>query len=104
MRKNGAVLPQLQQAGEPPPPASIEPPAGRWDSFYSAAYHDLDTDRPVNGWVIAPIPRSKIAEYGREQGLRGDVLHAFVFVIRQMDNAYLAWEREEAKSRKPPPS
>jgi hypothetical protein len=98
MGRDGAVLPQLLAAGEPPPDWSIEPPRGRWDDFYRAAFYDLETERPNNGWSIGPIPHSRILAYGQHAGLVGPTLDAFVYVIRQMDAAHLAWMRaEEAK-------
>lgn len=103
MGRDGAVLPQLQAAGEPLPDWATPPPRGRWDDFYLASFYDLETERPNNGWSICPIPHSRILAYGQHQGLVGSVLDAFVFVIRQMDAAHLAWQRAEQSKQHPPP-
>jgi hypothetical protein len=101
MGRDGAVLDQLRGAGEPLPEWAIEPPRGRFDDFYLSSYYDLETERPT-GWSIGPIPHSRILAYGQHSGLAGTVLDAFVYVIRQMDAAHLAWMRAEEAKRHPP--
>lgn len=94
----------MQAAGESLPDWYVDkPPPVPWADFYRSAYWNLDTERHVNGWTIPPIPESKIHAYGWRHGLRGEVLDAFVFLIRQMDVAHMKWMRDEIEAAKPPP-
>ena len=76
----------------------FDPPTSRpGDGTYLAAFWDLDTERPI-GMGIGPIPRHQIRDYADELALEPDVRAAFIFVIRQMDNAYLKHESERIKA------
>ncbi len=102
MRRDRAMVAMKLREGQPLTADHIEPPPVPMQGFYVAAYYDLETERPNNGWSICAIPRSKIVAYGRERGLGGEVLDAFVYVLRRMDAAALDWERAEEAKRNPP--
>lgn len=73
------------------------------DDLYLAAFWDLDTERSI-GMGLGPIPRHQIRDRGLELGLEPDTLEAFVYVIRQMDNAYLKHESARLKADAEAPS
>jgi hypothetical protein len=86
--------------GKPPPDWSIEPPSRPWEGLFLSAYWNLDTERFYNGWTIPPIPESKIYAYGCRLRLRGDVLDAFIVIVRQLDNAHRRWMRDEIEAER----
>lgn len=64
--------------------------------FFIDAFFDLETERQ-NSFSIGYIPWSKIIEYGLFCKLEGRSLDRFVFLIRQLDNEYVAYKREKEK-------
>lgn len=65
------------------------------DEFYINAFRLLSTERQI-GMELGEIPWSKIVEYGCRAGLDQDMVDALVFIIREMDGAYLDWMQKEA--------
>ena len=64
-----------------------------------AAFRELSTCR-ATGMSVGPIPWTAIRTYGRDAGLAGEEMFEFVFLIREMDEAYLRFHRErEEKMR-----
>lgn len=84
---------------EPPDWWNDKPEPGPLDEFLVAAFWDLSTMRTVTGTMAGviswQIPWDGIRSYGEFRGLRGWYLECFIFVVRQMDNAWLKWERAE---------
>ena len=113
MAKDGAILPVLAAAGEPPPDWSI-PPVLRhptWVAIILAGFHDVSTERAI-GFGMGPIPWSAIVARGATApplgpGLKGPRLAAFVHAVRRCDGVYLAHQRrlieEAGKSPAPRP-
>lgn len=64
------------------------------EQFYLEAFWELSTERAI-GWSIGPIPWRAIRSYGYDAKLDDDVLRVFCRVIRELDEVYLKWQREE---------
>ena len=99
MAKDGAILPVLAAAGEPPPDWSIPPTVTHplWVQIVLAGFYDVSTERAF-GMAIGPIPWSRIVARGPAPpplgpGLRGERLAVFVHAVRRCDAAYLAHQR-----------
>lgn len=60
------------------------------------AFWELSSERQF-GHVIGPIPNSKIADYGYRRGLNPGMIAVLETVIRELDEHWLAWQREEQK-------
>lgn len=73
-----------------------EPPAQPFDHFYLRSFWDLDSTRRYDR---GPIPWDAAVNYGYHAGLDGDIVDAFVILIRAMDTNYLAWAADEAERR-----
>jgi hypothetical protein len=109
MRRGGAAV--IRQAPrEAWPPEAFPPPDPwpQWSRVCMVAFYDLSTERSYStgfGVSIGPIPWTPIDAWGRAHGLAGDVLRAFVAVIRRMDAAWLPIEaarlQREAKEGQP---
>lgn len=72
------------------------------EDMYLAAFWDLSTERSHSGVhaVVIPweIPWHHVRDYGRDHlGLDPALNKCFIFVIRQMDNAFLRWEAARLK-------
>lgn len=90
--EKGRELPEWYLESEPPNPELGE-------DFFFEAFWSLHTTRNL-GMGMGPIPWDKIVEYGFFHELDRDMLHAFVSIIRAMDNAYLEWQAEQADRNK----
>ena len=75
-----------------------EPPCVRGDDFYMRAFWELSSERQF-GHAIGPIPWSKIVFYGERQKLDDSMVLVFEHVIRELDEAYLKYQRDEQKKR-----
>lgn len=73
------------------------PAAARGDEFYIRAFAELSTTRNY-GFTLGPIPWDRIVAYGSHKGLEPDMIDALVAVIREMDRAWLEWQRDDSKS------
>jgi len=62
------------------------------------AFWELSSERQF-GTCIGPIPWSKILEYGERKGLDYSMLAVFERVVRDLDEAYLEWQRDDQKRR-----
>jgi hypothetical protein len=69
------------------------------EAFYIAAFFDLSTCRSI-GMSLGPIPWTAIVEYADIVGLEPSNRELFVFVIRELDAAYLAWQAQEMERTK----
>ena len=65
----------------------------RGDVFYIRAFWELSSERQF-GQAIGPIPWSKIISYGERQNLDDAMMDVFEFVLRELDEAYLKWQRD----------
>ena len=78
-----------------------EPKSERGDEFYIRAFWELSSCRQfyivqgVKGahTVLGPIPWDKLVEYGERAGLEPDMMNVFSVVIRELDEFYLAENR-----------
>lgn len=66
----------------------------------------LNTERPISGQALGPIPWSKARQYAVEElGLEPELLDLFWRIITAMDSAFLEWQGSEharyVRSRKP---
>lgn len=62
------------------------------------AFWELSSERQF-GQCIGPIPWSKTVAYGERAGLDYSMVAVFVSVIRELDEAYLSWQRDDQKRR-----
>lgn len=62
------------------------------------AFDALSSERCF-GTAIGPIPWSKIVLYGEKKKLDDTMSRVFEHVIREMDEAYLKWNRDQQERR-----
>jgi hypothetical protein len=74
------------------------PPLRPGDDFYLRAFWELSSCRAF-GEIIGPIPWTAIQQYSEVQGLSPVISDLFHLVIRELDEAYLAWQRDEQRRR-----
>lgn len=99
MVEEGFSLDQAVLKGRPLPEWYMEePPTTEGDEFYLRAFNELATTRQV-GLGFGPIPWDKMLAYAQVHGLEQDVTELFIYVVREMDNAFLEYEAERQKSR-----
>jgi hypothetical protein len=70
----------------------------RGDIFYLRAFWELSSERQF-GHAIGPIPWSKIIFYGERRNLDDAMMEVFEFIVRELDEAYLKWQRDEQQRR-----
>lgn len=88
---------QLEAKGAPLPEWYREEPEISEEAlFYITAFWELSSCRDF-GYSIGPIPWTAIISYAREVGLDSSMRPVFSAVIRELDEAYLRWQRDEAK-------
>lgn len=75
-----------------------EPACMRGDVFYIRAFWELSSERQF-GHAIGPIPWSKIISYGERRNLDDAMMDVFEHVARELDEAYLKWQRDEQANR-----
>lgn len=96
------AIPMLESKRKPLPEWYInQPQIEPFDYFYMEAFQELSTERQM-GMGLGPIPNSKIKEYASDCGFDVLLRDAFIFIIRAMDNAFLAWynKQQEEKVKK----
>jgi hypothetical protein len=64
--------------------------------FFLNAFFDLETERPIS-FSVGYIPWSKIIEYSIFYKLDSRQRDRFIFLIREMDNEYVKYQREKEK-------
>ncbi|APL99129.1 tail chaperonin [Bordetella phage MW2] len=65
--------------------------------FYTG-FLDLTSCRQT-GMSLGPIPMLSILEYGMIHGIEGEQLDDFVWFVQRLDQKYLEWSRNRAKSK-----
>ncbi len=75
-----------------------EPGVERGDEFYLRAFWELSSERQF-GQAIGPVPWSKIVQYGVRRNLDDAMMVVFESVVRNLDEAYLKWQRDQQKRR-----
>jgi hypothetical protein len=65
------------------------------DEFYTRAFHELSTERCD---TLAPIPWSKIIQFGERCGLDSGMVEALVIIIRMMDKVWLEWQQKKLRN------
>lgn len=97
MMKDGhAVDSAIQREGELPKWYTRECPTPEpGDARYLEAFWKLHTERPTAFQGVAPIPWSRIIEYGEHKGFDDENLSVLEHVITAMDAAYIKWWIEE---------
>jgi hypothetical protein len=68
------------------------------DDIYLGAFWELSTERSY-GQYLGPIPWSKIIFYGDRLGLDDTMMVVFTRVLRELDEAFLSDQRENAGRR-----
>jgi len=66
------------------------------------AFWELSTERQF-GQIIGPIPNSKVVQYGYRHGLNPGMIAVLETVIRELDEKWLGWQREEQRQRNAKP-
>jgi hypothetical protein len=78
------------EMNEPVPEDCVAPELDEECVFAHGAFHELSTDRQA-GFGIGPIPWSSINAYSMRYGIiDSDEFDEFVWMVRVMDNAYVA--------------
>ncbi len=75
-----------------------EPALFRGDELYLLAFDALSSERYF-GQAIGPIPWSKIVLYGEKKKLDDAMIGVFTHVLREMDEGYLKWQRNQQERR-----
>lgn len=70
----------------------------RGDVFYLRAFWELSSERQF-GHAIGPIPWSKIIFYGERRNLDDAMMDVFEHVLRELDETYLKWQRDQQARR-----
>jgi len=65
--------------------------------LYYTGFLELTSCRQV-GMDLGPIPLLAILEYCMINGIEGEQLDDFVWMIQRLDQKYLEWSRARAKS------
>lgn len=78
-------------------PNDVEPQVGPYD-FYLSAFKELGSCRN-NSMSVGPIPFTAIVEYHKIYGYGVDDLEDFHWIIRNMDDTYLALEAESVNKK-----
>lgn len=66
--------------------------------LYFIAWFDLDSER-ATGFGLGPIPRSAMVSYAREYGLSEEQKEDLLYLVREMDNDYLARQAKKKPSK-----
>ena len=85
-KKNGQPLPEF---------LANKPTLKQGLHYYMRAFFDLETERNV-GFVVSPIPVTKIIEYGRYLNYKEYELEEFILIMRSLDNVALAYYRNKS--------
>ena len=97
MARDGWAMEQLEAKGAPLPSwYTEEPELHQADLFYLSAFWELSSCRNF-GWVIGPIPWTALNDYADFSGLDSGMRKVFVAVIRELDEIYLSWQRDNVK-------
>jgi len=66
-------------------------------SFFMTSFYELQSDRPVGlGW--ASIPWSSLHAYAQSMQLTQTEYEDFMFLVRQLDNGYIAHMRDKGSN------
>ena len=91
-----AVLRQIKRfGGKPPERVTNKPKLASGLMFFFDAFYDLDTERSLAD--LHPIPWSKIVLYAEYHQLKREEADDLLYLIREVDNAFL---RRLAERRK----
>jgi hypothetical protein len=73
------------------------------DEFILSAFYHLSSCRHFGGEVPGPIPWNRVIQYAERAELDKENTQFLVFVIREMDAAYLEWYGRQVKKKLNPP-
>jgi hypothetical protein len=84
------IIRQAKREGQPiPERIANAPKLQNHQRLYFEAYMDLDSERSHNAGLTA-IPWSSIKDYGMFHGLNREQTEDLIYIVRHMDNHYLA--------------
>lgn len=75
-----------------------QPQLIRGDEFYLTAFWELSSCRQF-GYSIGPIPWNRVVEYGERRRLDRRMIKVFEVVLRELDEVYLAWLRDNQERK-----
>lgn len=86
--------------GLEPPETAYQPDQFPETPFLLDAFWRLSPERPLGAMGgVGYIPRAAIKEYARDCGIEGlDDVERFIWLIRQMDGAYIEYSNEKSKA------
>lgn len=91
-----ALMKQIKRfGGQTPDFIANKPKLAPGLQFFFDAFYDLDTERSLAD--MAPIPWSKIKDYGEYHKLGEEGISDLLYLIREADNAYLSRVCEKRK-------
>ena len=73
-----------------------QPPLERGDEVYVRAFWELSSTRQF-GYSTGPIPWHRVVQYGQRIGLDARMIAVFEVVVRELDEVYLEWLRENQR-------
>jgi hypothetical protein len=63
------------------------------------AFWELSSCRYFGSGAIGPIPWNRVCEYAEKKGLDGSLIAVFEVVMRELDEEYLRYQRDEQRQR-----
>lgn len=93
--KDKKIIDDCYRSGRPVPPKIKNAPVlGPGLSMYFTAFNDLTTCRGI-GFGPGPIPWMAMDRYCQRLLLRGPDRSDFLYLMREMDNAYLQFQSDQ---------
>lgn len=71
------------------------------DDFVLTAFYNLSSCRQFGEGVPGPIPWDKVVQYASRAGLDEENTETLVFIMREMDAAYLKWYERRLAAKTP---
>lgn len=71
----------------------------RGDDFWMRAFWELSSCRYFGAGAIGPIPWNRVREYAAAKGLDDMLVSVFEDVMRELDEEYLRYQRDEQRQR-----
>jgi hypothetical protein len=76
-----------------------EPPIYPGDDFILTAFYNLSSCRHYGGEIPGPIPWDRVVYYAMFAGLDKENIELLVFILRELDAAYLSWYAKRVKQK-----
>jgi hypothetical protein len=101
--KEFSMLARIEKGQSLPDWVEDEPIISPGDEFILSAFYHLSSCRHFGGEVPGPIPWNHVIRYAEQAGLDEENTKFLVFILREMDAAYLKWYGKQVKMKLNPP-